>query len=284
MPDLKSKEYRQVFSEIYKGDLIIIKMIKTKNKKGMAPTFKPTFKSGKKSYIILGILILLIIARVFLGGENCTISAKDQIQAENDRIDLKIKVFAMEYIAGCGSEDVGFFDKIGVFFTETLGFDKSMLSFLFDFRMGVFIGLWLWIIYFVASLDVWVNLIPWMKRASVIERRKLESGWLNFLASSPWKIIPIALTYAVLMQVPILNRFLEIISLKPLLDYKVLLGGIFSLGDLLRSFIFAFYLGIFPSFFGSYKKFKLRNNLEKAIIAKKYEKKLLEAELGQAGK
>lgn len=130
---------------------------------------------------------------------------------------------------------------------------KAVGVFLGDLFIGALAGFWLYAVYVISKI------------LNRLNKTALKSQWLVLMGSSLWKIIAIGVGYAVLMQVPIVNAFINIITLqiKP-----------FNLNFFIRSFIIAFYIGLGPAWIESYQKYRLRIKAEKAIIAAQSRAKL----------
>ncbi len=171
---------------------------------------------------------------------------------------LKVRVFA------CEQEGGNIFDKTLDFTRGLFGFDKSFYDFLEDLLMGLFIGFLIWLSYlFIGwSIKLFVlKILKPFKDQGIAEERAFNSGWLTFIGSSPWKIFAIGLFYAVLMQIPFINQFIQLVSFGPLL----VLNNVFWKKGL-QSIILAFYLGLAPGFIESYSRYKLRMRYSKKMI------------------
>lgn len=168
--------------------------------------------------------------------------------------------------------------KSGAFFggviDETrglLGFDKGVVDFVLDLLKGGLVGFWIWITYFMAKAETGLSFI--FRRGSIkgeMELKKLESTWLAFIGSSPWKIVPLATLYAVVMQVPFLNSFIKIISLEFLFYFQNVVWG-----AILESIVLAFLIGFLPAIIESYTKYKLEKKYYNALQYQKFEKAYL---------
>jgi hypothetical protein len=135
---------------------------------------------------------------------------------------------------------------------------KTTGGFLFDLIIGFLAGLW---IYSVSSI------YRFIKRFN--PKASIGSQWMLLIAGKLWMVIAIAFGYAVIMQIPIINRAIEIIT------FEVLGVNFF-----IRSFIIAFYIGFGPAWIESYQKYRLRIKAEKAILYAKTAAKLEQARAG----
>ncbi|MEM3074386.1 MAG: hypothetical protein QW727_00360 [Candidatus Pacearchaeota archaeon] len=178
----------------------------------------------------------------------------------------------LDFVFQCKQKPTGIISSIWLKTKNILGFDQTLYEFFYpDLVTGLLIGLWIWLIYELSIWTIKVNLlrlIPKLKeRISGLidgEVQSIKSGWLGFLGSSPWKIIPIAVFYAVIMQIPIINFFIEVITFKPL--FQDSLFGVI----IVRSIIIAFYIGLLPSFIESYTRYRLRMKYYNKILEVKY--------------
>jgi len=118
--------------------------------------------------------------------------------------------------------------------------------FLWNLFIGFLAGLWIYLVYVISK--VFNRLV----------KTTLKSQWIHLMGGQVWKIIAIAVGYAVLMSVPVVNKFIEIITfqIKP-----------FNVNWFILSLILAFYIGFGPAWIESYQKYNLRIKAEKAIIA-----------------
>jgi hypothetical protein len=232
-------------------------------------SFIENIKENKGIFEILAISILVILAWLlilngpllaFKGGElliksgsemtsvlteDCTM--KEDVVNENFMVDGKnltnIEIWVIKNLgwAGCKVERTTFVGKA----RDYLGFDKPFFDFfLYDIWPGLVAGLLLFGANWLSSL-----------------RKNVSSLWLSFLADKIWKAVLIGVFYGVLMQIPVLNRFLEIITFKPL-----------GVNWFFRAILFAFYIGLFPAFVESYTRYRIRKKYYKAIQYEKYEK------------
>jgi hypothetical protein len=163
---------------------------------------------------------------------------------------------------------VGIKDPLIFNVKEALGFNKSLWTFIPDFITGFLIGLWIWLTYIIARGTNALNFLD--RKLSDDEKKakesRLRNSWLGFLGSNVWKIIPIAALYAAIMQVAILNRFIEVISFSLLLG----LSHNWVLKSFFTSVILAVYIGILPTVIEQYLRYRIRKKYYKRILETKY--------------
>jgi hypothetical protein len=133
---------------------------------------------------------------------------------------------------------------------DWMGFDAGIADFFIDLLIGFLVGVWLTGVFWLASLEKFI-FHKTLHRFS--QGLNLKNTWLAFLGDSFWKIVPIAVFYAVVMQIPIINSVISVITLEPLLWFKSTLWG-----GILKSLILAFYIGFLPTMIEEFFKFKLR--------------------------
>jgi|SRR3989344_2498068 len=158
---------------------------------------------------------------------------------------------------------------------NVFGFNKNSCDFFNNLVFGILTGIWIYLSYYLISL--WISLIlrtsfARFKKQAESDEKRLESSWLNFIGGRIYKIIPLAIAFAVLMQIPIINTFIDIISFntRPI-----------GLNWFLRSIILAFYIGLLPGAIESYTRYKLRMHYYEQLVSVKYGMKALKT-LGRA--
>lgn len=223
--------------------------------------------------IAISLLILLVIG-AFIINNSCKISQKE-IQYSNGefgnvnegeivpyaffvQVYYSAKVWAKENVFMCEQERVGIVSNVAGFFSNILGFDKNVYDFGIDLLTGLLVGLWLTSIFAIASVEKLIFHKTKLKFLSA--GLNLKDSWLGFLGDSWWKIVPIAVFYVVIMQIPIISSIISVITFEPLLGLK---GGFFSW--FLKSFIVAFYIGLLPTMIEEYSKFLLRKEYYKKL-------------------
>ena len=135
---------------------------------------------------------------------------------------------------------------------------KATASFIWRLFIGALAGFW---IFLIGQMSMWLRNM-WGKGGYV-------SRWQTLVAGNLWKIIAIGMGYAILMQIPIVNKIIQIITLE-------LLG----LNMFLVSFVIAFEIGLGPGWVEDFIKFRLRIKAERAIIAAQAMRKLERGSLG----
>ncbi|MBU4204915.1 hypothetical protein KKH26_01920 [Patescibacteria group bacterium] len=197
--------------------------------------------------------------------ENCTITPEDVIKAENS-VWSNYVLWMSQNVFLCEKKGFGFFDTSISLIKEMLGFDENFYDFIPDLILGGLVGAWIALIYFIATLEKFViRFTPLQSSSRYLSR--LHGSWLGFIGNSVWKIIPIAVGYAVLMQIPVINRIIQVITFEPLLSYKGWWGYF------IQSFIIAFYIGFLPMAIEQYSRYKIRKRYyhaiehEKAVVA-----------------
>ncbi len=133
------------------------------------------------------------------------------------------------------------------------GFEWGSLIYLV---IGLFAGLIIFCVNFVAS---WINKMQtarlgMKKYTEPNPFRDMGDRWLNFIGGKLWKVFLIAIGYWLIMQIPLLNRFVHAIT------FDLVFDGVFY-----RSFILAGEIGFLPG---------ILEYLWKARTDVKYRKKL----------
>ena len=124
-------------------------------------------------------------------------------------------------------------------------------KFVQDLLIGFLAGLWIFLIDVILGFFIKFGITKSLNR------------WLKLMGDNGWKVFAIALGYAVIMRVPIINTFINIIT------FEVL-----GINWFILSFIIAFYIGLGPAWLEDYMKFRLRIKAEKAILAAQMRAKL----------
>ena len=226
-------------------------------------------KRGAKG--IFWILFIVAIAvTIFSAHLVCKITPSDIEGAKNSSAYVNRTILWLKInVAACETKDLGIIATSKNLIKDLFGFNESFYDFLGDLMVGALVGLWLFFVYCLASLERLFLLVPFAKAAGYSGySKRLKTSWLGLIGSSLWKIIPIAVAYAVIMQIPIINSFIKVITLEPLLQFK---GTIW--GSILKSFIIAFYIGFLPTAIEQYTRYKITRGYyaaierEKAIVA-----------------
>lgn len=233
--------------------------------------------------VLFLIIFLFVVLTIF---QNNLILAQDppeNLSRTNSNSSGIFKIFEpiRNNLGNIKNSVVNLFNKGLDFGGWALGFDEGAYEFFFDVLMGLLAGLWIYLIYVLASWERLFVRFSLFKANYSSYSTNLKASWLGFIGSQPWKILVVAVFYAVIMQIPILNRFIQIITFEFLLDLKVVLTdgiivtffqNIFTF--FIKSFILAFYIGLLPTAIQEFSRYKLR---------KKYYDYVLEQEaLGRA--
>ncbi len=217
--------------------------------------------------IVYSVFVLVaLFALWYFFIRNCTITQEELVKTKTSSL-VELTVWVKEHIFWCGIEaerGVGVLGKILAFVNGVLGFNASFYDFVPYLLTGLFVGLWIFLAYWLASISILAS-VPWVENRKS-EGEKLKISWLYFLGSHPWKIVPIAAFYAVLTQIPLVNRFIQIITFE-----------VFGVNWFVRSILIAFYIGIIPSAIEAYTRHRLRRYYYNQILRAKYGTKIAKA-------
>ncbi len=140
-----------------------------------------------------------------------------------------------------------------------------------DFNFGRYFyiafvaGMLLWVYYIsVITIHRKITFYKAERRGAhgALRPTMIKGEWIQAIAGRIWKVFLFAFVFAILMQIPILNRVLQIVTFD--LAIKDSSGGLF-----LKAFILAFEVGFLPQIFGTIRRLKI----EKTYTARQ-EKKL----------
>jgi len=224
-------------------------------------------KRGLSKGVIIGFVLLLIVIGLWYWGNNCTIS-EEQIQSSKSSFFSSVWL-NFEKFLGCDVEREGFVGTIMGTVGNILGFQEGFADFIPDLLEGLLVGAWMFGAYWLIRLSTNLAFTKYFGKFRLqgdADRRKLESGWLNFVAGRIWKIVPIAIAYAVILQIPILNRLIQIVT------FEVLGVNFFF-----RSIIIAFYIGFVPGAIEAYTRYRLVRHYNVLILKAKYRGKVIDA-------
>jgi len=117
---------------------------------------------------------------------------------------------------------------------------------------------------------IWIFLVSQISMAlrNMFGKKGYVNRWQMLIAGNAWKVIAIGIGFAILFEIPFVNRFVQIIT------FEVL-----GVNWFIRSIIVAFYIGLGPAWIEDYTKYKLRIKAEKAIIAAQARAKLERASM-----
>lgn len=205
---------------------------------------------------IIGIAIFLIvlwIAGWLYGAISGCETTKSQLEEKG-----AIGRFVSQYVFFCEIKPEGLIGNIKAF----LGFGKNFEAFFVDLLNGLFIGLLIWGSYWLIAIYTQWSLARFLtplRRQARADVTRLQSSWLNLIGGQAWKIIVIGILYAIIMQIPVINRFIEIIAFKPL-----------ELSWILQDILIAFYIAFLPGAIEAYTRFKLRKRYYRQIQEAKF--------------
>lgn len=212
------------------------------------------------AYGIIIVPIIIILLWWLIASIIQTCSKETTIEFSNWLIDhspkfmkgFSEKVFGGKIIGGS-------LDTSATWLTNILGFNKSFCDFIPDLLMGFLVGLFIYIAYLLIG---WITrytlyIQPFKLKKSEITR--IQSSWLNMIGGNAWKILLIGIIYAVMMQIPLLNSFINAIT------FKFLGVNLF-----IRAILIALYIGFLPGAIESYSRYRLRMYYYRKIMQTKY--------------
>lgn len=124
---------------------------------------------------------------------------------------------------------------------------STTAGFFFRILMGTIAGFWLW--FFSQVGRALLASIAWFR-----DKGAQQSRWMQLIAGSAWKMFAVGLGYGVLMQVPVVNAVIKIITLES-----------FGLNKFLVTFVIAFWVGLAPAWIEDYHKYRIRIKAEQAV-------------------
>lgn len=203
--------------------------------------------------------------------------AADEATLENVSLWSYPKLWLKSNVFLCKDKSGGILARTKGFFKDALGANENIYDFFSDLLVGAFTGLWLWIMFQLAGMERLVLFVPGIRNMYKGYGNKLKASWLGFIGSHIWKIIPIAVAYAVLMQIPVINSFIKVVTFEVLLWLRGT-GFLTSIWNgILRSLILAFYIGLLPTIIEEYTRYRIRKRYYAQIQRIKFEKKAVEA-------
>jgi len=238
-------------------------MVLLKDKKGT--TLSDNLLVGLITIIVLLIVLFIIFMVQASYGKIChnsdfTITEKI-IDITPNFLDKSVTNLFEKSLAGKSIGDR--MDNRAAKITNLLGYGRtgtqSFCLFFYDLGVGLLAGLWIWILYLIYFYENVLNL-------KLIKTRASKNPWLRAIGSSAYKILAIGLAYAVIMQIPFLNAAIDII----LFDF---FANGFWFDVVVRSFLIAFYLGVGPTAYSEYKRYKMKRAYQYAVLRKKYQAK-----------
>lgn len=255
-----------------------MKMKKGMNRKGLSFNFLKSFWFW--AIVIAAFLYATVGVKYIHVGLDCNVTAEEfkaynessffSHPIDNTITSLKINLY------GCDIEQEGILGRTLAKAKDVLGFNQGFWDFWPDLITGALVGFWFWIVFLLAQIDFWK--IGYKSREiAKADYKKLRSSWLGVIGGSFWKIVPIAIMYAIFMQIPIINTIIEVITFKQLLALK---GDGFWMGFwnwFIRSFIIAFYVGFLPAAIEAFTRYKLRMRYYEAVVRAKYRGRIADA-------
>ncbi len=167
----------------------------------------------------------------------------------------------------CKEEQAGFINKSKSFIKDKLGFNETIWDFIYPGLVtGILMFLWIYLTYKFAVLVS--SYLPRWKRYSVFHGRtgtltKLKNSWMSIVAGKLWKLVPVAVGYAIIMQIPIINSFIDLITIFDSIFFK--------------SIVLAFYLGFLPQAIEEYARYKLRKDYYQRVLRVRYRQRMTDA-------
>ena len=145
-------------------------------------------------------------------------------------------------------------DFLKTFVNEKLGFDYSVGNFAGDFLIGLFSGL---LVYFVY---LFIKIIRFLKTRSFVnpdseEYSEGKTRWLSLIVDRIWKVLIIAVLYATLLQIPILNKIIYILTL-----------NFFFHASISKIIVLSFWIGFGPFIIENYLKARLEIKLRNKVL------------------
>jgi len=224
---------------------------------------KKGFKISSKSILIIAGVLVAILIVMTIWHNFCSVPPGK-------------KPNFFKKILACDEQTIGPVDTVLVWVqkkiptawvADKLGFNQGIYEFLWpSFPWGLYVGALIWLSYMLMKLALNINkkvdkvLEPFKSDARRRrDIRKLQSGWLNLIGGSYWKIIPVGLIIAILLQVPFIYTFINIIT------FQVL-----GLNWFFQGILMAFYIGLLPGAIEAYTRYRTRMRYYKKIMEAKY--------------
>jgi len=134
---------------------------------------------------------------------------------------------------------------LGIYSTWT-----SIKNFVNKFMVGLIAGCLVYLGNFIPKIFGWIEVFKEYKKRLGTKR----ALWFNFLAGNRGKILIIAIIYATLMQIGLLNRFIETITFYHLTPFW------------LRPVVLAIIIGYFPAIIEFLIKRRIQQRAERKVI------------------
>lgn len=225
-------------------------------------------KIAKKGNIILLILLAISVFIIIYVS-----STQQQVNADQQRIinDLNAKLGIKDTPGFVNKIESGasfYYGKAVYYLSSTFGFKSNgfwvtLWDFISDYSLGFLAGLFLWA---MNMLIIFSSRFSSMSTTYSAGMQKQKASWLYAIAGAPWKIFMIGFFYAIVMQIPLINRFFDIIT------FKVL-----GVSPIFRVIIFSFWIGFGPAAIEWYGRYRLRKKYYKQLMEVKYGVKVAKA-------
>ncbi|MFH1425524.1 MAG: hypothetical protein ABIG28_02220 [archaeon] len=121
------------------------------------------------------------------------------------------------------------------------------------FSIGLLAGLWIWIFAAIQTFIRDAKERSLGRRYRINPFSGIKTHWQSMVAGKLWKVLIIAVGYAIITQIPIINRVVQIITF----DF---LSGFFK-----KTFILALEIGFIPSFIEYFMKIRLETKYQKMV-------------------
>ncbi len=165
-----------------------------------------------------------------------------------------IILFLVINFASAGNDLTNYlYEKTPAWIQKFLGFGL-IEGFGSAFIRGFFAGLIIYGFYWFIKFFRWINKKSLIRKDEE-EFEESQTRWFNILVGRFWKIPLIGIFFAVLMQIPIINKLL----------YFILLDFYFT-GSIVRVVTLAFLIGFLPALVENFFKEKYRFKLKKKVL------------------
>lgn len=227
---------------------------------------------GRGNGLLIAIIIILSIIVIYLYNSSINLQSANQDQQKQiDDLNAKLGIKNANGLVNKIELGAAFYFGKAAYYTKGLlgfkdnGFILTTWDFITDYWLGFSAGLILWLTNMLIMF--WANFgSRFEMKNTLVEIGKHRESWLFAVAGSAWKIFAIGLFYAIVMQIPIVNRFFDIIT------FKVL-----EVNPLIRTAIFAFYIGFGPALLEWGWRYRLRKKYYKQLMSVKYGVKVAKA-------
>jgi len=209
--------------------------------------------AGWKRWTLFGVICALIISVVLAGWYITSLKAENAELTK--RLELKIKSIPFLNKA---YEKTKYY--VGYILGFKTGFWAQLKTFISQGIIGLFAGLWIYL------LNLLIMTLEGGPIGSNRQKVRHKKSWLYMVGGQLWKVVLIGLAYAIIKLIPVINRFVEIITFE-----------VFGINAFFRSFILAFYIGLGPAAIEALWKYKLRKKYYTDLMDVKYGKKIFRA-------